>query len=75
MSDGVSGLIWFQSVCKGYEQATLVGNKLNTHADLSSSRARGLNFYLSLHLHLHLSSCNANSNANSKDFRRVCVFS
>ena len=29
--DIMSGLIWVQSDCKGYEQTTLVGNELNGH--------------------------------------------
>ena len=27
--DVLSGLIWVQSVCKGYQQTALVGNELN----------------------------------------------
>ena len=37
------GLIWVQSVCKGYQETTLVGKELNAHADISRG-ARGLKF-------------------------------
>ena len=39
----LSGLIWVQSVCKGYQQTTLVGKELNAYVDVSRG-ARGLIF-------------------------------
>ena len=35
----MSGLIWVQSFCKGYQQTTLVGNELN---DIQAIKAIGL---------------------------------
>ena len=30
----LSDLIWIQTACKGYQQMTLVGKELNSHAEL-----------------------------------------
>ena len=52
-ADKMSGLIWVQTVCKGYQQQTTKvasqGIKLSMHAQLYSG-ARYLIFSLSLHL-------------------------
>ena len=47
--DILPGLIWVQTVCKGYQQTTIGGKELNTHSYVSS-RARGLIFGQSLSL-------------------------
>ena len=50
LPDILLGLIWVQTVCKGYQQMTLVGYELNAHADISRE-VSNLNFGLGLHLH------------------------
>ena len=47
----MSGLIWVQTVDKGYHQTTLVGNlkEINDNTGISS-QSRALNFDLCLHL-------------------------
>ena len=39
-TDVLSGLIWVQSVCKGYEQTTLVGNELMKEQNSNNLRHR-----------------------------------
>ena len=46
----LSGLVLVQTVCKGYQQTTLVGNELKVYTDIASW-ARGLNSGLSCHLY------------------------
>ena len=68
--DNLSGLIWVQTVCKGYQQMTLIGK--DTHANISR-RARGLSFGLSRHLCPYFVCASGECSDETAQMRQACL--
>ena len=59
----MSGLIWFKTVCKGYQLTILAGKKLHAHADT-------IRFCTNLHLHPYFVYANQECSCESAHLRQ-----